>query len=393
MGCNYTSDCYSEYGLVCNSGSTCNCPENSLLGMCDCIQRTITNEYFWNGNSCQLANSYGLTCTNSSTTYMCKYMKEGTSCVQSSPGVYTCECPVLQYFNPDGYCTNQTLVNTNCSATSKACRSDLGLICLNGLCVCNSTQFWLNSITGCRNYYIYGQSPCSADNQCASTLICNNGSNTPCTCPSLLSSGYCDCYRSHSIEYFWNGNSCQLANSYGLTCTNSSTTYMCKYMKEGTSCVQSTPGVYTCECPVLQYFNPDGYCTNQTLVNTNCSATSKACRRDLGLICSNGLCVCNSTQFWLNSITGCRNYYTYGQSSCSADNQCASTLICNNGSNTPCTCPSSLSSGYCDCYRSHGNESFWDGSVCFAAKSYSQSCSNGQWRVTMEAMEARAPPS
>ena len=55
MGCNYTSDCYSEYGLVCNSGSTCNCPENSLLGMCDCIHRTITNEYFWNGNSCQLA--------------------------------------------------------------------------------------------------------------------------------------------------------------------------------------------------------------------------------------------------------------------------------------------------------------------------------------------------
>ncbi len=187
-GCNYTSDCYSEYGLVCNSGSTCNCPENSFVGMCDCY-RSQSIEYFWNGTSCQLAYSYGLTCTNSSTTYMCKYMKEGTSCVQSSPGVYTCECPLLQYFNPDGYCTNQTFVNTNCSATSNGtswsnytCQTITQLTYCDSVtktCGCglnggfNST---LNKCVFCNpGLYFF-------NNKC---FFFNSSTGSPSSCPSL----------------------------------------------------------------------------------------------------------------------------------------------------------------------------------------------------------------
>ena len=378
-GCNYTSDCYSDYGLICNQGSQCNCPSNLVNGMCDCIHRNSTTEYFWNGTRCQEAYSYGSSCANSSTNYMCKYMKEATVCININ-GTNSCQCPSLMYFDYTvGYCKNQTLVNTACSVTPLACRSDLGLICQSNICVCNSTsQFWLNATSGCTNYYPYTDTRCTSNSQCASTLICNNSTNTKCTCPVPLSSNSCDCPRAYGNETYWNGQYCTSALLNGSACANASSTYMCAWITQGTVC-NSSSGSFKCQCPSLMYFDYTvGYCKNQTLVNTACSVTPLACRSDLGLICQSNICVCNSTsQFWLNATSGCTNYYPYTDTRCTSNSQCASTLICNNSTNTKCTCPVALSSNSCDCPRAYGNETYWNSSSCVAAKSYNESCANG----------------
>jgi hypothetical protein len=371
--CNYDSDCNVENGLVCNTGQSCNCPTTSTTGMCDCYRNT-TKEYYWNGTSCQQAVAYGVSCSSISSSYVCRTLTEGTICNGTS-GILTCQCPTYMYFNTtSSTCKNQTTYNTYCSS-SISCRSDLNLLCQSNICVCNSTtQFWSSILGVCTNLYKYTESGCSSDTQCLSTLICNNSTNTKCTCPTSLTANTCDCPRSYGYEYYWNGLACVIALSNGVSCSNTSTTYMCNWITEGTVCNITTFGTYTCQCPSYMYYNGTA-CRDQTLYNTVCSLATASCRSDLGLSCQGNLCLCNSTsQFWSTSLQTCMNYYTYTSSGCTADSQCASTLICNNSTNTKCSCPLTLSSGYCDCPRSYGNEYYWNGVSCVYAVVYNQSC-------------------
>ena len=71
---------------------------------------------------------------------------------------------------------------------------------------------------------------------------------------------------------------------------------------------------------------------------------------------------------------------TYSQGVCSSDSQCDTTagLICNLGS--VCNCPTTLSTGYCDCpNRVSGNEQYWNGAACVSANVYGGSCASGSY--------------
>jgi hypothetical protein len=371
--CNYDSDCNVENGLVCNTGQSCNCPTISTTGMCDCYRNT-TKEYYWNGTSCQQAVAYEVSCSSISSSYVCRTLTEGTICNGSS-GILTCQCPTYMYFNTtSSTCKNQTTYNTYCSS-SISCRSDLNLLCQSNICVCNSTtQFWSSILGVCTNLYKYTESGCTSDSECASTLICNNSTNTKCTCPTSLTANTCDCPRSYGYEYYWNGLACVIALSNGVSCSNTSTTYMCNWITEGTVCNITTSGTYTCQCPIYTFYNSTA-CRDQTLYNTVCSLATSSCRTDLGLSCQWNLCLCNSTaQFWSTSLQTCMSYYTYTSSGCTADSQCASTLICNNSTNTKCSCPTALTANTCDCPRSYGYEYYWNGVSCVYAVAYNQSC-------------------
>ena len=114
--------------------------------------------------------------------------------------------------------------------------------------------------------------PCTNTYQCQDYqgLFCENVSNQ-CNCPVSSTIGMCDCPRSVSSEFYWDGTKCQNATEYGLSCSNASTSYQCMTMTEGTICSLSGSS-YICQCPSLQYFDPTSHtCKNQLSINQSCS--------------------------------------------------------------------------------------------------------------------------
>ena len=208
--CYETLDCNSGLNLICHlTGQNCSCPTKVSNSYCDCI-RELNNEYYWNGTSCVNCKGYNQTCT---ATYMCETMTEGTICSGGK-----CKCPTLQYYNfIDGKCENQINYNLPCSQTD-ACRSDLGLVCQIGICLCDpAIQFW--SGTTCVDLYTYYKGKCTSDSQCfhSLNLVCGG---TMCSCPSIVPVGNCDCPpRVLYNEWFWNGTMCVPAGYHGVSCT------------------------------------------------------------------------------------------------------------------------------------------------------------------------------
>ena len=161
------------------------------------------------------------------------------------------------------------------------CRTDYGLICQSGTCLCNSSyQFWSVSATPnrCVNYFNYTET-CSAIDLCNpwSGLICNSGSN--CSCPIMSSVNQCDCPREANNETYWNGTHCTPARAIGSLCTDLTTNYLCQTETQGTICNMSS-GVFKCMCPPMKYFNGT-YCVDQGLNNVPCPIGDE-CRVDLG---------------------------------------------------------------------------------------------------------------
>ena len=77
---------------------------------------------------------------------------------------------------------------------------------------------------------------------------------------------------------------------------------------------------------------------------------------------------------------------TYSQGVCSSDSECDATagLICNPNPATVCNCPTTLSTGYCDCpNRVSGNEQYWNGAACVSAKIYNDLCSGNYMCQTL----------
>jgi hypothetical protein len=85
--CANTSQCDTTQGLTCYlSGSSCNCPINSTIGMCDCLD---TQYYDYNLTSCQTLQLYNETCYYS---YMCD-SSLGLFCQTTLNSALNCSCP------------------------------------------------------------------------------------------------------------------------------------------------------------------------------------------------------------------------------------------------------------------------------------------------------------
>ena len=133
-----------------------------------------------------------------------------------------------------------------------------------------------------------------------------------------------------------------------------------------------------CECSFDKYFNSVSLtCVDRTLNYTTCS-TSNTCRVDKGLSCQNQFCQCDlSAKYWHSTDKGCIAFIVYGETGCYADANCVSgkNLICNlDSSVNNCDCSLDSKNSMCDCKRVFGDEFYWDGSKCVAAKFYGESC-------------------
>ena len=239
--CYSTTDCKNTSNLVCNDGTyTCVCPTRTKTGKCDCI-RAVGNEYYWDwADNCRVARSFNQTCFGTGFDYMCKTMTEGTYCASSG----LCSCQNKYYFNfISSTCQSQLMVNKPCTQ-SDACRTDLGLTCQFGVCLCNEpTKFW-SSVSGqCIFYSIYSQG-CSSSSECkpGTGLSCRTSTSIlTCSCPTGLGLKTCDCPpRTDNNEYYWDGSSCVLAGYYGDKCMAN---YQCQTIK-GFVCSGNI-----CQCP------------------------------------------------------------------------------------------------------------------------------------------------
>jgi hypothetical protein len=182
------------------------------------------------------AKEINMPCGN---TYECQTVTQGTLCVRNGTKS-TCQCDSRKYFNNiDKKCQDQLLEDRRCTQPD-ACRSDLGLSCQNNLCKCGANQYWNGA--SCVNILSYNQGQCNTDSQCKGELICR--ASTSCACPLTVSSKYCDCPpRTIGKEFYWNGNDCVLANTYGGACNNSAQ-YMCQVNKTNLIFYQKTIMIY-----------------------------------------------------------------------------------------------------------------------------------------------------
>ena len=86
-GCTNTTECDLTQGLTCFlSGTPCNCPNNSTVGMCDC---STTHYYDGNSSTCQTLHLYNDTCYGD---YMCDRTL-GLFCQVNVTSALNCSCP------------------------------------------------------------------------------------------------------------------------------------------------------------------------------------------------------------------------------------------------------------------------------------------------------------
>jgi hypothetical protein len=354
--CTNDSDCSSN--LVClKSGQSCNCPTNVAISKCDCPSRTIGQEYYWSGNTCLPATTFGNQC---SFDYECQTLTQETVCELG-----TCMCATYQYFDYNfDKCQSKVSHNESCTEYD-ACLSYLNLICKNSKCVCDSSYQYWNGNT-CVDYLLFNNGPCYRDNECSGNLRCLN-IGPSCNCPTNVAISKCDCpSRTIGQEYYWSGNTCLPAKTFGNQC---SFDYECQTLTQGTICSRS------CSCPPLEFFNTTNVrCQNQLHIGETCLQYD-SCRSDLGLVCENNICNCDSEKQFFNGFL-CMDYYTYDNGPCFGDSQCAGNLICRYFDES-CDCPLKISSEKCDCptRRSH-DEWFWNGSTCEMAHQFFEPCSN-----------------
>ena len=371
--CESNSECEGE--LVCRgTDPSCDCPLRVKNGRCDCAERKIEKEFYWDGNSCTPANEIGKTCLNANASFMCQTLTQNTECLADGNGKFICKCSSKDYFDfSSNKCLPKLSINETCSQID-SCREDLKLVCIH-TCQCSGNNLWIEG-TGCVNISSYNET-CVSNDQCKGTLICKNPANDSCSCPLNISDKFCDCAtRTKGNEYYWDGSTCVPAQSYGKTCFNSSTNYMCQTMTQGTFC---TGPQYTCKCPEKNYFNSiQNKCDPHQFHYQPCNETL-VCKDGLGLSCQDGLCKCNeATHFWDGATDedgSCKPFFGYTEGTCNSDSECKGNLICKKTES--CKCPSSVADSNCDCpSRIVGSEYYWDGSDCMPALGYNQPCTN-----------------
>ena len=135
------------------------------------------------------------------------------------------KCPLK--FSP----TSSTILITNSTITSST-QSSAILTVTNSFTTSSNSTATSTTILGMCSY---NNQTCSSSAQCIEPLICNLISNSSCNCPAKVEINKCDCPRSFSNEYFWNGTTCIQAASYNSSC-DPSFNYTCQTLTQNTFC-------------------------------------------------------------------------------------------------------------------------------------------------------------
>lgn len=314
-------------GRSCQSGLNLKCIDK----VCKCE----SNKYY--EKSCVSKKFYGERCSYS---YECLEDK-GLNCFNGK-----CQCGKLKYWS-NGFCRNRYSYGEFCE--DDQCLSAVMLSCIDDVCQCDETRFWNNQ--GCIRKRNIGD-------RCFNDIECNQTQLTTCY------NGLCDCkpiwqYYDPDLQL------CLPKVNESQPCTSS---YQCLGEM---LCLDQI-----CNCSAFFYFEiSNNTCIAQVMEGESCF-DNKTCRGDLGLICLNNVCKCESKkQFW-NSTT-CRDYYEYGQIGCNSDNECSPnrSLICNSELiSHSCNCPITSYDRMCDCPRSFGNETYWNSTHCVPANVVNSQC-------------------
>ncbi|RNA27013.1 hypothetical protein BpHYR1_047363 [Brachionus plicatilis] len=146
------------------------------------------------------------------------------------------------------------------SCEKRSCEIKLGLKCLNKICLCPESQFYLDK---CYNLSTYGEI-------CQKNEHCKSEENLLCGITSK-----CDC----DLENYWNANSkkCVSRKSYLEACNGDE----CK--SELSLACQS--GICDCQSKQTKYWNGSS-CLDKKKFNESCG-TSNECLDSEGTLCLN----------------------------------------------------------------------------------------------------------
>lgn len=135
-----------------------------------------------------------------------------------------CTCDTSKFFeNTTSTCQDKFLNGSYCDKDLQ-CRSDLGLVCANNICICGSSQ---HQWSGSKCLLTYAQTLCSND------ADCNEAQNLVC----IL--GNCTCEKKDGSEFYWNGKMCISANDVGHECQSD---IQCKFLTQNSVCLNQTCG-------------------------------------------------------------------------------------------------------------------------------------------------------
>jgi hypothetical protein len=198
---------------------------------------------------------------------------------ESSKG-YICKCDTLKYWN-NLKCSNKGSINSTCSLNIH-CIDTQNLDCLNSICTCNSLRYWsLDNV--CLSKKIFNET-CSNSNEC------NDLDNLSCV--SLK----CDC----NSTQFWNGNSCENKRGFNETCLS---TNWCNTQINKLVCIQQTwkqqssQGV--CKCNSSQFYDiPNQSCLNLYTYGQIGCLSSLECNYNVYLSCIGGTCTCTTNEYY-----------------------------------------------------------------------------------------------
>jgi hypothetical protein len=206
-----------------------------------------------------------------------------------------------------GYCTPAATYLQNCTIALQ-CSASQNLYCdysfygganTSGICLCNSSWSYWDGITCASKLSIGGE--CSSNTQCiaADGLFCSNYTQ---------SLGTCDCDKNN----FWN-NTCSTKLWYNESCSSS---YYCDDNR-GLQC-QGLGGIMfeKCDCYNTSFIWDSLYiarsytCILKLGNNVTTCYGNLECQDFNYLICNNGTCGCNYTDYWDGSRCQPKRNYT-----------------------------------------------------------------------------------
>lgn len=261
----------------------------------------------------------------------------------------------------NGFCEPHRGHNGSCSSTFE-CDYRVQLQCLNNLCLCptgkNYDATWTagspNGLCKPAGSYLDNCSnvaPCSASQNLYCELSYYGGANL---------TGACLCNSSWS---YWDGITCSTKLSIGGHCSNNT---QC-IASQNLFCSNYSQSIGTCDCDKNSFWNQT--CVSKRRYNDSC-ATAYECDDNRALMCQGsggalfGKCDCFNTSFiWDSLYVNNRSYtcipkLTLNGAPCFGDLECEdfNYLICTNGQ--------------CRCNISD----YWDGARCQLKRTYLDPC-------------------
>lgn len=198
-----------------------------------------------------------------------------------------CMCDNDEFFeNSTSQCIQKFSYEFECDKDHE-CAQSKGLTCQNNLCLCNSpTYTWSWSQNECK--LTYSAVGCTDDDDCNKdeNLFCRLNEEN---CYKTIKGFFCDCMREKDNEYYWNGQECVKARSYGGLCSNNCE---CQTLTQLTFCNNSH-----CQCSSdLEGDFLDNECkscyANEFYFDSNCYYVSDASNMlknsEAGTYCKNG---------------------------------------------------------------------------------------------------------